>query len=448
LKKGVDILNVIIWGIFILLITTNLILLTNIINRNKTEPELSAEKFLLQTILDSTADGIIVVVDDTREIIKTNNRFREIWRVSDEIPFESTGFTYMNHAKELFDDPVGFENDMDGIVEQQKEYSDFVTLKDGRVLERYYMPFIVKNSRKCSLFSFRDITATKRAIALEEEVKARQKLLDEIQEYDKLKTNFFSIISHEFRTPLNIILGAIQLLNLNHRDKINCPNYESTMRYVEMMKQNCFRLLRLINNLIDITKMDAGFMHMEFKNRNIVKVIEDITSSVAEYAKFHEIDLVFDTEIEEKIVACDADKLERVILNLLSNAVKFTDKGGRIDIGIFDHIDYITVSVKDTGIGIPEEMKEVIFDRFRQVDSSFRRRSEGSGIGLSLVKSLVEAHGGEISVQSEMEKGTEFIIKIPVKVIEGETFSFEETEDAKEHRNVERINVEFSDIYS
>ena len=214
-----------------------------------------------------------------------------------------------------------------------------------------------------------------------------------------------------------------------------------------MMKQNCYRLLRLINNLIDINKMDAGFMNMEFKNRNIIKVVEDITVSVAEYAKSYEIELVFDTEIEEKIVACDADKLERVMLNLLSNALKFTDKGGQIYINIFCHEDYIKISVKDTGIGIPAEMKDEIFDRFRQVDSSLRRKREGSGIGLSLVKLLVEAHGGEISVQSELGIGTEFIIKIPVTVMEGETTIFKEAADI-ENSHVERINIEFSDIYS
>ncbi|HYE08917.1 MAG TPA: PAS domain-containing sensor histidine kinase [Patescibacteria group bacterium] len=439
---------IIIAGVLLISIITNIFLFINMSKCKKSGPELAAEKFLLQKILESTADGIVVVVDATKEIIKTNNRFREIWGIIDERSLFMDGNKYMEHARELFDDPLGFHREMDEIIEKQKEYADFVTLKDGRVLERYYIPFVLHNDLKCSLFSFRDISATKKAIALEEEVKAHQKLLDEIQQYDKLKTHFFSIISHEFRTPLNIILGAIQLLNINHSNIKECPNYKYTKRHMEMMKQNCYRLLRLINNLIDITKMDAGFMNMEFRNRNIVKVIEDISVSVAEYAKFYEIELVFDTEVEEKIIACDADKLERVMLNLLSNALKFTDKGGRVYINIFDNKDSVIISVKDTGIGIPEKMKNAIFDRFRQVDSSFRRKREGSGIGLSLVKLLVEAHGGEISVQSELGKGTEFIIKLPVNAAGGEATILEEAAVAIEQDNVERINVEFSDIYS
>ena len=202
-------MNIIIAVMFFILIITNLILLVNILKRKKTEPDLFAEKFLLQAILESTADGIVVVVDATKNIIKTNNRFREIWNINDEVSLSIDGNKYMEHARELFDDPMGFQRRMDEIMEKQKEHSDFVTLKDGRVLERYYIPFILKNNIKCSLFSFRDVTATKRAIALEEEVKANLKLLDEIQQYDKLRTHFFSNVSHEFKTPLNIILGSI-----------------------------------------------------------------------------------------------------------------------------------------------------------------------------------------------------------------------------------------------
>jgi PAS domain S-box-containing protein len=433
---------------FLALLATNIMWIACMLKHKRSQPDLLEEKFILQTILESTADGIVVVVDATRDIIKTNNRFRELWGIDDEISHTMSGNKYMEIARNLFDDPMDFQVGMNEIMENQGEYSDFVTLKDGRVLERYYIPFIMKNNTKCSLFSFRDITATKRAITLEEEVKANHKLLEEIQQYDKLKTHFFSTISHEFRTPLNIILGAIQLFNLKHSNLQNCPNYVDTTRYTDMMKQNCYRLLRLINNLIDINKMDSGFMNMEFANKNIVKVVEDITISVAEYARFYEVELVFDTEIEEKFVACDADKLERVMLNLLSNALKFTDKGGKIYINLFNFEDYIKISVKDTGLGIPEDMRDVIFDRFRQVDSSLRRKREGSGIGLSLVKLLVEAHGGEISVQSEIGQGTEFIIKIPIRLVEGGTTVFEEAAATMDHANVERINIEFADIYS
>jgi len=210
------------------------------------------------------------------------------------------------------------------------------------------------------------------------------------------------------------------------------------------MMQNCYRLLRIINNLIDITRIDGGFLNLELRNHNIVSLVEEITLSVVEYTKSKNINLIFDTEIEEKIIACDADKIERVLLNLLSNAIKFSNSNGTIEVNIFDKQDYVAISVKDNGIGIPQEMKNKIFERFSQVDSSFTRRTEGSGIGLSLVKSLVELHKGKIEVKSEVNKGSEFIITLPVGIVEGEC----NNQIATNQPNVERLQIEFSDIYS
>ena len=181
------------------------------------------------------------------------------------------------------------------------------------------------------------------------------------------------------------------------------------------MKQNCYRLLRLINNLIDISKIDSGFLNPNLKNYNIVSVVEDITLSVAEYIQDKGVEVIFDTNVEEKIIACDPDNIERIILNLLSNAVKFTNAGDQITVEVMDNEDYIEISVKDTGIGIPEDKLKVIFERFRQVDNSLSRSHEGSGIGLSLVKALVDMHDGSINVNSNLGEGTEFIIKLPAR---------------------------------
>ena len=191
-------------------------------------------------------------------------------------------------------------------------------------------------------------------------------------------------------------------------------------KYIKMMKQNCYRLLRLINNLIDITKIDTGYFHINEINYNIISLIENITLSVADYIENKGMSLIFDTDVEEKIIACDPEKIERIILNLLSNAVKFTPCGGNIIVNIEDNIDNICIRVKDTGRGIPAEKLDSIFERFVQVDKSLARDHEGSGIGLSLVKALVELHGGTISVKSKEGNGTEFIIYIPCKLVESE----------------------------
>ena len=165
------------------------------------------------------------------------------------------------------------------------------------------------------------------------------------------------------------------------------------------MKQNCYRLIRLVNNLLDIVKYDSGFITPNMQNENIIYAVEAIAMSIVPYAESKGIKLIFDTDTEEKIIACDVDKIERIILNLLSNALKFTDRGGYIYITTTDNEDKVEISVRDTGIGIPADKKEFIFERFTQVNKALKRNHEGTGIGLSLVKSFVELHGGEIKTQ-------------------------------------------------
>lgn len=282
---------------------------------------------------------------------------------------------------------------------------------------------------------------------LAEAAQAFDHMINYIEEYDNLKSEFFSTISHELRTPLNIILTSIQMIESMHvtQDKA-CEHYNATEKYINGMRQNSYRLLRLINNLIDITRVESGFIKMNMNNCNIISIVEDITLSVVQYAEVKGIKLIFDTEVEEKIIACDPDTIERIMLNLLSNAIKFTLPQGSIYVNVFDKKDTIMISVKDTGIGIPEDKIPIIFERFRQVDSSLQRQYEGSGIGLSLVKSLVEAQGGNITAKSEYGHGTEFIVSLPVKILSMEEVH-EESYDKRNMDKVQKISIELSDIY-
>lgn len=274
-----------------------------------------------------------------------------------------------------------------------------------------------------------------------------ERKVDELIEYDKQKTEFFVNISHELRTPLNVISSSIQLLRSLE------PNRElgdeAIKRYIKIMNNNCYRLQRLINNLIDITRFDDGYVKLHLKNCNIVSVIEDLTQSVAEYVKAKKIDIIFDTDVEEKYLAIDEEKIERVMLNLLSNAVKFTNENGKIFINIIDLDNYVEIRVKDTGIGIPDDKIDYVFERFAQVDKTTTRRTEGSGIGLSLVKSLVEMHDGKITLQSKLGEGSEFIISLPVRTITEEKDSPQQylMENLKNELN-QNIQLEFSDILS
>jgi two-component system, sensor histidine kinase ChiS len=272
------------------------------------------------------------------------------------------------------------------------------------------------------------------------------KKVEELMEYDKLKTEFFTNISHELKTPLNVICSTIQLIrSLDESKKLGD---ERIKYYFSIMNQNSLRLLRLINNIIDTSKIAGNYYNLILKNDNIIYIVEELVQSVAELAQSKGINIIFDTEIEEKIIIFDEEKIERIILNLLSNAVKFTDSNGSIFVNIYDRGNYIEVSVRDTGIGIPEDKLNFIFERFAQVDKSTTRKNEGSGIGLSLVKSLVEIHGGTIHVKSRQGEGSEFTVTLPVKTLSVEEMESTATgKDVNKSRYKENLKIEFSDLY-
>jgi signal transduction histidine kinase len=288
----------------------------------------------------------------------------------------------------------------------------------------------------------------KKANRLQKVVDENTKLLKEAAELDGPKSELFVNLSHELRTPLNIILGTLRLLESYVRNNELQDSGGKFMTRMKIMRQNCYRLLRLVNNLIDSTKIDGGFFRVRMKNLNIVSIVEETTLSVADYIGDNNISLIFDTDCEEIIMACDPDSIERIILNLLSNAVKFTRQNGSIFVTVHQKDSSVVISVRDTGIGIPEDKTEAIFKRFQQVDDVLANSCQGSGIGLSLVKSLVELHGGKISVCSEIGKGSDFIIEMPVRLLPTDIQEpGTDTNKANSLNRIERINVEFSDIY-
>lgn len=266
-------------------------------------------------------------------------------------------------------------------------------------------------------------------------------------EQEKHKTNFFATIAHELRTPLNVILGTLQLLEM----ELNTNKEKNKdKKYINIMKKNCFRLLRLINNIIDLFRLDFNCYEIRKENCNIVKIIEDITLSAAEHAKEKGISIIFDTDIEEKIMACDPRQIERIVLNLLSNAIKYTPRNGNVSVSIRDNMDKIEIVVKDNGIGISKEKQKIIFDKFVQADKSFTRPYEGSGIGLSIVKALVDRHNGNIKVNSDLGRGSEFIIELPCELIDHADDRKESTQSNYVYNycnGIKSINVEFSDLY-
>ena len=273
-----------------------------------------------------------------------------------------------------------------------------------------------------------------------------KKTNNKLMSHEKERTNFFADVSHELKTPINVIYSADQLLS----QQLKNPNLDlsNAEKYTNCIKQNSFRLIRLINNLLDLTKIEASTFKVNLENINIVYSVENIVDSVVDFIKSKEINIIFDTVMEEKITAIDEDKLERIILNLLSNAVKFTNPGGTIFIDISEDDNNTIISIKDTGIGIDDSMKRKIFDRFVQIDKSSTNNSEGTGIGLSLVKSLMVLHDGDITLESKVGEGSKFTLYFPNKIVKSDHSKDSAPPSIRSYNNkIERIQIEFSDIY-
>ena len=250
--------------------------------------------------------------------------------------------------------------------------------------------------------------------ALKNQLKLEHEHASKLAEVDRIKSNFFTNVSHEFRTPLTLIMGPSDNI-------IKSSSGEEIKKEAETIRRNAGRLLRLINQLLDLSKLDEKKLKLHAAEANIISFIKGIVMSFEAFAERKDLTLSIQASKNNISLYFDRDKMEHIITNLLSNAIKFTSKGGYITVKIIEKDeDTLLIKIKDTGIGISESEIPKLFDRFYQVDSSQTREYEGSGLGLSLTKELVELHHGTISVESKVGNPktgkagwTEFTIELP-----------------------------------
>lgn len=258
-----------------------------------------------------------------------------------------------------------------------------------------------------------DKLVNKRTSELRDKMEENEKLFNQVLNLEQNKNNYFVNLSHELRTPLNILSSINQLIKSFTKNDTVISN-EKLSYYMDVMNRNCNRLLKLINNLIDYSKIENNNYVIDKRSVDIVYLVEETVLDMKEYIEEKGIELIFDTDVEEKSIQCDKLDIERCIINLVSNAVKFTPEGGLIEVVLHDLHDKVKISVRDNGIGISEENQKIIFDRFNQgVDKSSEQKG-GSGLGLTITKQLINLHGGEIYVDSKVDEGSEFVIILPV----------------------------------
>ena len=381
------------------------------------------EKNILFDIITKKVGDLITIVDNNKNIKYVNDescnvlgysRGELIGKKLDEMVIGSTDILYTNKFQEIsLRCKNGETIDIEIISSPTSENNE-----DGWIL-------IARN------------------ITYRRDLKNLKEKYDEIKIHNKLKSDFFANLSHELKTPLNIFYSIIQVLDLNVEKDEN-DFKQAYKKYNKGLKVNFYRMFKMITNLIDLTKLDSNLEKVKFNNYDIVKLCEDISLSVITYAEQKNIKIVFDTEKEEEIIRCNGEYMERIMLNILSNAIKFTPRAGEIFINLFFDSEFVHIKIKDSGIGVPKEKIDSIFEKFVRVDKSFSRENEGSGIGLSIVKSLVELLEGEISLKSEENKGSEFTVSLPnIKLNEKDLY-----EMPTDHIvDAQKITLELSDIY-
>ncbi len=249
-------------------------------------------------------------------------------------------------------------------------------------------------------------------LRLKDQLKMKRFEAEKLKELDQMRSDFFANISHEFRTPLTLILGQIE----NLWEEIGDPRQTKKLA---IAARHARRLKELINQLLDVAKLEAGKMPYRAQMTNIVPFLRKWFASFESLARQKRLGMRFYAERENIEVYFEAEKLEKIFINLVSNAIKFTPTGGEVSASVRvpetdGKADWVEIEVRDSGIGIPEDRLPHIFDRFYQVESGSTRDYEGTGIGLALVKELVELHSGEIAVTSKVGMGTVFRVRLPL----------------------------------
>ncbi|MDO5003952.1 MAG: ATP-binding protein, partial [bacterium] len=247
---------------------------------------------------------------------------------------------------------------------------------------------------------------------LHHQMDENKRLYEKVLELEVNKNYYLINLSHELRTPLNV-LNSISQVFKNSIDSHKTIPYDKLTNYSEIIERNCNRLLGLINNIIDNSKLQNNDYILNKEYQDIVYIVEEAVLSMKNFVEEKGIELIIDTDTEEKEIYCDKIEIERCIINLVSNAAKHTNPGGSIEVFIYDLNDKVKIVVKDTGIGISKENQKHIFDRFNQVVDKNSERKGGSGLGLTIVKQLIELHDGNISLKSKLGVGSEFTIVLP-----------------------------------
>jgi len=233
---------------------------------------------------------------------------------------------------------------------------------------------------------------------------------DKLLEANKMKTEFIRIASHQLRTPLSSLRWASDLLLQGGITKLN----EEQGEYLEIIKESNQRMLKLINDLLDVTKIEMGNLTLSFKQVDLKSIAQQVIKDLAPLAKANNVQIKFSAQENLPLVLSEPEKCQMIFSNLIDNAIKYSRGQGETEIDMRQRDEFVLTSIKDRGVGIPKAQQKNIFQKFFRSDNVMKHQTVGSGLGLFIVKAIIDANKGKIWFESEENKGTTFYFKLPI----------------------------------
>jgi len=349
----------------------------------------------IANVMESLNLGLLVV-DPERRVRMTNSEFLRLFGVTREEVMgnfccSTVGRALGEPMNRLLDQAWEEGEDQHLEIIWETKRGDSIPLQMGVTLFRNRQMDIIG-----TLILFRDLSESHE--------------FEQIRNLEKIKSNFVSTVSHELRTPLASMIGSISLLRTGMAGEVTVKQ----KKLLDILHRNSCRLKELIEDILDLSRLESAEATLDYEDANLLDIVKDAAGSLLEAAEKKKVKVSIGEGLDLRVRA-DAGKIRRVLLNLIGNALKFTPEGGRVTVGAEVEGAMVRVSVEDTGIGIPEEEQTKVFDKFYQVEDALVRTAQGSGLGLSICKSIIEMHGGEIGVRSTPEEGSSFKFSIPIR---------------------------------
>lgn len=416
-----------------------IVVIIDVTERNKLKEDLKKIESRINAITENSSDSILIHRDYKIEYVNNNmlrllgykNKNELVGENIEKIVPKDFEETVKERLRVQYEEGESFKNIRSKMMSSQGDTINLVVSTVGFNLNDKPATIVVANK-----------VNKEEVLKLSYELDKKEAELNRLNNFNKSKSEFFAVMSHELKTPLNVNLSTLQLLELYMNSNLWESKTDSIKNHLYTLKKNCYRQLKVINNSIDISKVSLNGFNARFKYYDIVEILENIVDSINDTIDYKNIRLKLNTILNSKIVKIDSQVIEKVILNLISNAYKVSSDNDIVLLTLSDIDGRAIISVEDRGPGISEEFIDGLFEPFNQIGQLFTRTHEGTGLGLPLVKALIEIHGGKLDIKTNIGKGSIFSIILPKENISIKALKVDYYEIEKQ-----TIQVNFSDLF-